>query len=76
MSEKSELLPWEIPWEEWKELEVSPTKDLLQLAKQLAARLPEKKGGYGHKAAFLYHEWAVAQGKPAVKTWWDQHKGE
>ena len=74
MTEKT--FPWEVSWDEYKTLEVASTKDLLQLAKKLAARLPEKKGGYGHKGAYLYREWAHAQGMPVVKAWWDQHKGE
>ena len=72
MTEKT--FPWEVSWDEYKALDVSTSKELLVLAKQLAARLPEKKGGYGHKGAYLYHEWAVAQGKPKVAEWWKAHK--
>ena len=68
-----QTFPWEVDWETWKTLEVAPTKELVALAKQLAPRVGKS---YGHKGAYLYHEWAVAQGKPAVKAWWDQHKAE
>jgi len=71
MTEKT--FPWEVSWDEYKTLEVASTKDLLQLAKQLAPRVGKS---YGHKGAWLYHEWAVKQGKAKVTKWWKQHKAE
>ena len=68
-----QTFPWEVDWETWKALEVAPTKELVALAKQLAPRVGKS---YGHKAAFLCHEWALKQGKAKVTKWWKQHKAD
>jgi hypothetical protein len=73
MTSTQQKFPWEVSWDEWKELEVAPTKELVALAKKLAARLDKS---YGHKGAYLYHRWAEGQGKPAVVEWWTKYNAE
>lgn len=65
--------PWEVSLEQYKELEASlkPDNELIKLSIKLTKRLGERR--YGHVAAYLYREWAHAQGKDATIAWWKQY---
>src|SRR5580765_9007447 len=68
--------PWEVSLEEYKALEASikPDDRLIKLAIKLTKRLGGRK--YGHVVAYLYREWAHAQGLEATLAWWKEYEAQ
>ena len=72
--------PWEVSLEEYKALEAGlddgmskeERDQLVKLSIRVTKRLRSNKR-YGHVVAYLYREWAHAQGLEATTAWWAEY---